>query len=174
MAIDKAIWHYEVPDYPKELPNEQGGVHIAFFFRWMAENGFAGAELNEEYPAIQMKLKLNMLDAFEILMNFFDGTIMAEDFSEDGARFANAYYLEKELYSREYGNYLEDYEALMPQLEHLEGFEKFYQVVKYSEENYQMVKQQIDQRFAEYESWLSEQNNQEDDSIKSEINEVQG
>ncbi|MGX6962541.1 hypothetical protein [Vagococcus xieshaowenii] len=157
MAIDKAIWHYEVPDYPKELPNEQGGVHIAFFFRWMAENGFSGSELNEEYPAIQMKLKLTMLDAFDILMTFFDGTIMAEDFNETGARFANAYYLEKELYSRDYGNYLEDYEALMPSLKHLEGFETFYQGVIYSEENYQIVKKLIDQRYEEYETWLNQQ-----------------
>ena len=171
MAIDKAIWHYEVPDYPKELANEQGGVHIAFFFRWMAENGFAGEELKDEYPAIQMKFKLGMLNAFEILMTFFDGTIMAEDFSEDGARFANAYYLEKELYSRDYGNYLEDYETLMPKLEHLSGFETFYQAVKYSEENYQIVKQQIDQRFAEYELWLKEQDDNVSDIGKNEVEE---
>ena len=157
MAIDKAIWHYEVPDYPKELPNEQGGVHIAFFFRWLGENGFAGSELLEEYPALQMKLKLRMLDAFEILMNFFEGTLMAEDLNEAGARFANAYYLEKELYSREYGNYLEDYEAVMPRLEHLEGFDNFYQAVKFTEENYLVVKEMIDKRYAEYEEWLREQ-----------------
>lgn len=169
MAIDKAIWHYEVPDYPKELANEQGGVHIAFFFRWMVENGFAGEELKDEYPAIQMKFKLGMLSAFDIFITFFDGTIMVEDFSEKGGQFANAYYLEKELYSRDYGNYLEDYEALMPQLEHIPGFETFYQAVKYSEENYQIVKQQLDKRYEEYEEWLKEQSDHPSEIEKNEV-----
>lgn len=157
MAIDKTSWHYEVPDYPKELANEQGGVHIAFFFRWMIENGFAGDELLAEYPALQTELRIGTVDAFVLLNDFLDGTILEEDFTASGAQFARAYYLEKELYSREYGNYLEDYETLMPSLEKLAGFEKFYQSVVYSETNYEKLKKMIDQRYSEYQGWLKEQ-----------------
>lgn len=157
MTIDQSAWHYEVPDFPRELADEQGGVHIAFFLRWMIENGFSGAELQEEYPDIQNKVKNNRLDAFNILTVFFDGVLLEEDFTSEGARFANAYYLEKETFSQKNGNYLEDYETIMSQLEHIKGFEKIYQGVIYNEFNYKKVKEFIDKRFRAYQQWLKKE-----------------
>ncbi|MGX6978583.1 DUF7832 domain-containing protein [Vagococcus elongatus] len=154
MTIDQSAWHYEVPDFPRELANEQGGVHIAFFLRWMIENGFSGAELQEEYPDIQKKVKENEIEAFDLLTVFFDGVLLEEDFTPEGARFANAYYLEKETFSRANGNYLEDYEGIMPQLEHIKGFERIYQGVIYNESNYEEVKKTVDRRFKAYQKWL--------------------
>lgn len=160
MAFDKIQWHYEVPDFPKNLANEQGGVHIAFFFQWMLENNFAGEELLEKYPNIQEGIQQGTIDALTLLNGFLDGQLLEEDFNSAGIRFANVYYLEKETYSREYGNYLEDYEKLLTKLEHLEGFESMYQGIIFHQKNYGKVKKIIDQRYQEYLGWLKNHPNE--------------
>ena len=37
-VYDKAKWHYDSKDMPKELPAISGATHIAFFVRWCVEN----------------------------------------------------------------------------------------------------------------------------------------
>lgn len=37
-SIDKADWHNGSGEYPKDLPDENGGTHIGMYFAWIINN----------------------------------------------------------------------------------------------------------------------------------------
>lgn len=148
MAYDKAKWHFDAKDFPKEIAIEQGGVHIAFFYRWMLENNFAGEDLLDDMAEEVAAVKIGKYSALELLFEFNDGVLLAEDFNDDGATFADYYYEGNSKFADNYGDYLSDYSTLT--LQHMQGVEASDYGIIFSEENYKVVKAIIDQRYQEF------------------------
>ena len=148
MAYDKAKWHFDAEDFPKGIEIEQGGVHIAFFYRWMLENDFAGEDLLDDMAEEVEAVKAGKYSALDLLFEFNDGVLLAEDFSESGAAFADQYYEGDTAFAEKHGYYLADYSTLA--LEHMQGVEKSDYGIIFSEDNYTKVKAIIDQRYQEF------------------------
>ncbi|WP_086350666.1 hypothetical protein [Candidatus Enterococcus clewellii] len=148
MAYDKAKWHFEAEDFPKGIEIEQGGVHMAFFYRWMLEKDFAGEDLLDEMIEEVQGVKSGSYSALDLLFEFNDGVLLAEDFSETGVMFADQYYEEGSGFAQRYGSYLTDYGMLT--LKHKDGVEDSDYGILYSDDNYQKVKAIIDQRYQEF------------------------
>ncbi|MGY3778726.1 DUF7832 domain-containing protein [Isobaculum melis] len=148
MAYDKAKWHFDAEDFPKEIDIEQGGVHIAFFYRWMLEQGFAGEDLLEDMLEEVELVKNGKYSALDLLFEFNDGVLLEEDFNTAGMNFANQYYEAETPFAEKYAFYLKDYGEL--DLNYLEGIEASAYGVIYSDENYQKVKKVLDLRYQEF------------------------
>lgn len=134
-AYDKSKWHFDAEDFPQELSTDQGTVHIAFFYRWMLEHQLANTTVIEEddlglYEQL-MKGEITTLDFF---IEFYDGVLIDEDLTEEGAAFASTYY----------DAYLTDYENLPLQL--FDGYDSLYAAI-YNEENYALVARLLEGKF---------------------------
>ncbi|MHC5218254.1 DUF7832 domain-containing protein [Enterococcus sp. LJL128] len=152
MAYDKAKWHFEAEGFPENVGIEQGGVHIAFFYRWMIENGFSGYDMLEETAEEVELVKAGKYSALKLLFEFCDGVLLEEDFNDSGASFATQYYNTKTAFSDAYSSYLEDYACLT--LSHMNGLENTDYGILFIDDNYQKVKAIINQRYQEYLSFI--------------------
>ncbi|WP_456304931.1 DUF7832 domain-containing protein [Commensalibacter communis] len=151
MSYDKAKYHYGVDDFPEELPVTQGGVHMAFFYCWMLEKGFAGEDLLEDGADLLVKIHQETEDysVLDLLFDFNYGGLMDEDFNQEGAEFADAYYDDTSVFSKKYGSYLQDYSGL--DLDLLEGAkEQRYYYIQFSDQNYEKAKGLLDQRYQQF------------------------
>lgn len=148
MAYDKAKWHFDAADFPKGIEIEQGGVHIAFFYRWMLESNFAGEDLMDGMAEEVQSVREGNHSALDLLFEFNDGVLLAEDFDAAGAAFADQYYEGNTMFADKYSSYLADYGTLT--LEYLVGVEESDYGIIYSDENYQKVKEIIDRRYQEF------------------------
>ncbi|MFY0520966.1 hypothetical protein ACOMCU_24545 [Lysinibacillus sp. UGB7] len=147
MAYDKAKWHFDAEDFPSNLAITQGGVHIAFFYRWMLENDFASDELFEDAKEEKNLIKAGQYSVLNFLFEFLDGVLLDEDLNDSGADFANHYYEDK----NNFGHYLSDYSHL--DFEHLPDMDDRLYGVMYSEANYKKVKEVMDRRYKEFLTW---------------------
>ncbi|WP_271789499.1 DUF7832 domain-containing protein [Commensalibacter communis] len=85
----------------------------------------------------------------DLLFDFNDGGLMDEDFNQEGAEFADAYYDDTSVFSKKYGSYLQDYSGL--DLDLLEGAkEQSYYYIQFSDQNYEKVKGLLDQRYQQF------------------------
>ncbi|MEJ7666788.1 MAG: hypothetical protein WKG07_48425 [Hymenobacter sp.] len=50
MAFDKMDWHYGSENFPKHLPDENGGTHIGMYLAWIIENKMIGTLHQEDSP----------------------------------------------------------------------------------------------------------------------------
>lgn len=151
MAYDKAKYHFDADDFPEELPITQGGVHTAFFYRWMLEKGFAGEDLRKDGADLLSKINEEEKDysVLDLLFDFNDGSLIDEDFNQEGAEFADAYYDDTARFSKKYGSYLQDYCNL--DLAFLEGAkEESYYYIHFSDQNYEKVKVLLNQRYQQF------------------------
>lgn len=140
MVYDKAKWHYE-GDFPEGLDKYQGYVHTGMFVGWLLDNGLMSDEFKDDLgPEIALFRKRELTGA-QIFQRCCDGTLLPEDISELGNRFTAAYF------NLETGQYLADYEKTLGQ-----ALPSLYHVAD-TWENYDQLKQVIDQRFA---SWKQE------------------
>lgn len=57
-VYDKAKWHYESKDMPKDLPAIAGATHIAFFVRWCVENDLMSREIEEDCAEELLQIKI--------------------------------------------------------------------------------------------------------------------
>ena len=91
MAYDRADWHYG-GDYPKGLPPENGGTHIGMFLAWCIINNLQGSFHDEESPASLQAVRERSMTGREFLFKECDEKFWEEDLSDEGNRFAHAYY----------------------------------------------------------------------------------
>ena len=68
-VYDKAKWHYDSKDMPKDLPAIAGATHIAFFVRWCVENDLMSREIEEDCAEELQQIKNKELDCRDF---FFD------------------------------------------------------------------------------------------------------
>jgi hypothetical protein len=109
MAYDRADWHYD-GDYPKELPDSNGGTHIGMFLAWAINNKLiSDFHLNESKQSIDNVLQRKNTGR-EFLEIECDGKFTDEELNEEGNAFTK-YYYESNMYFDDYcdslGNELE-------------------------------------------------------------------
>ena len=101
MKYDDASWHYG-GNFPKDQPEENGGIHIALFLKWCFIKGWAGELHTEEEPGAVAAVVRSELSATEFLFKYCDGKFTDEDLNEEGNAFAMQYYGDDGLYLDDY------------------------------------------------------------------------
>lgn len=91
MKYDDASWHSD-GDFPRDLPPEAGGTHIAMFFARALLRGLGSAFHTTERPEILAALSSRQQTPNRVFMGHCDGKLIADDLSEEGNAFATSYY----------------------------------------------------------------------------------
>ena len=105
MILDDASWH-SGGDFPDHLPPEAGGTHIGLFLAWMLLNGQGGESRADGFGELAQRTQT----PGAWFMAQCDGKLMAEELSDEGNRFAAAYYLyDEEGHEDGEPSYLPDY-----------------------------------------------------------------
>jgi hypothetical protein len=139
MKYDDASWHYG-GNFPKDLPIEAGATHTGMFVVWALLSGLGGDIHVTDFPDEIPKLHSRSITPGEFFLSTCDGKFTDEDLNEEGNAFAQAYFDFKK------GNYLKDYnDTLGRDLKSL-----YY--VKDTWGNYDLLKSQLDRRFADWKS----------------------
>jgi hypothetical protein len=138
MAYDKMDWHYG-GNFLDEFPQENGGTHIGMFLAWAIIHRLSGEFHDEESPDALTAVIERQMTGREFLLRMCDERFWEEDLSDDGNRFASAYYAGTD--GNAYGPYIDDYEAILgsryPTLYHTAD----------SWENYDLIAEQISRRY---------------------------
>ena len=77
-VYDKAKWHYESKDMPKDLPAIAGATHIAFFVRWCVENDLMSREIEEDCAEELLQIKNKELDCRDFFFDDMDGVLTSD------------------------------------------------------------------------------------------------
>lgn len=127
VKYDDAEFH----DPDGNLEEEFAAAHIALFLRWCVERNLISKHLEEKSGDELAKARSGAITYTEFLLCSCDGKLIAEDFSEEGNRFATAYY----------DDYLRDYSTIcgFPSYSHTEA-----------EHDYAAVSVVLDRRLAEF------------------------
>ncbi|QEL13753.1 DUF7832 domain-containing protein [Limnoglobus roseus] len=143
MAIDRADWH-SGGDFSAELPSENGGTHIGMFLAWPILNGLQGEFHDEESSEDLEAVRGRTMTGRDFLFRSCDGKFWEEDLSEEGNKFAAAYYSGEG--GQGYGEYIKDYQGALahslPSVYHVED----------SWANYDVIAPVIDWRFSEWKA----------------------
>ena len=118
MAYDRADWHYG-GDFPKDLPPEAGGTHIGMFLAWAITRELEGLFHREESAASLQAVRERRMTGREFLTKECDEKFWAEDLSDEGNAFAEAYY-QKDGAASYLADYEEAFGAGRPSLYHVE------------------------------------------------------
>lgn len=151
-TYDKAKWHWGAEDAPEDLPQENGGTHIAFILRWCIEKGFYSEEFLEDFSECIDGIKSGGLDCREFFISGMDGSFSSEDLNEEGQVFLNEYYTnENTEFAKKFSWYLADYEKILNNLSREKNSkDDSYFYIDNSNENYVIVKKIIDKRYEEF------------------------
>jgi hypothetical protein len=150
-VYDKAKWHWGAKNAPTDIPQENGGTHIAFFLRWCIEKDFYSEEMEEDFSNEIASVKSNdgKTDCRRLFVLDMDGVLSTDELSTEGNQFAMAYYTSSETeFAKAYGEYLNDYGKFVKRI--LDDSDNAYYYVENSEANYQKVKKIIDKRYSEF------------------------
>lgn len=113
MKYDDASWHYG-GDFPAGLPPAAGATHIGMFLAWMLLNGHGG----KGHEGALGPLRLREISPGGWFLKHCDEKLTDEDLSDEGNRFAEAYYLHEESRFEEgEPSFLMDYMNLFPDAE---------------------------------------------------------
>jgi hypothetical protein len=108
---DDASWHYD-GDFPKDLPHEAGGTHIAMFVAWAALNGMAGAIHKDDFAKDLALLRDRKITPGAWIFQVADGKFSDQDLNDEGNAFAGSYFETPD--GKAVSPYLEDYERCFP------------------------------------------------------------
>ncbi len=136
---DNAKTHF-LGNFPENLPIEQAYVHIGIYLGWVIDN-----ELYSDYFEDEAEVQILRFQRKEIsctiLSELWDGYLGYELFSKQGNMFSY-YYYGGGLYRRDYDDVLvKD----LPSIYHVDD----------SWENFQLMKDRIDVRFADWKKMIS-------------------
>lgn len=136
IVYDKAKWHYDALDYPKELSPHQAFVHTGMFLAWIVERDLRGEEIagmDDELASVKERT-MTGADLFEVC----DGVFADDMLNDEGNAFTRAYF------DCEVGPYWADDEATLatdlPSLYHVTD----------TWQNYDTLKPVVDRR---YDAW---------------------
>lgn len=139
-SIDRADWHYG-NDFPKSLPEENGGTHIGMYLNWIIDNDLIGEiHIIESKNGIE-KVKTGEITGRDFLFDYCDGKFWNQELNELGLEFTESYYSSNK-YFRDYSNVL------------AKDLDNIYEV-KDNRQNYTIIKEKLDQRF---KKWNSQKN----------------
>lgn len=151
-VYDKAKWHYESKDMPKDLPAIAGATHIAFFVRWCVENDLMSREIEEDCAEELLQIKNKELDCRDFFFDDMDGVLTSDELNTKGKQFAAAYYhSDKTKFAKKFGYYLADYDNWVKnKLGSQYNPDTSYFYVENSEENYNEIKEICNKRYSEF------------------------
>lgn len=132
-VYDKAKYHYD-GEYPEGLPEEQAFVHTGMFLGWIIDNDLCSEEFKNEAKDQIEAFKGREITGADVYAHW-DGCLLSDMLSDQGNKFAEAYYL---------GEYLDDYDELLTA-----ELPSIYQAEN-TWENYEKIKRRIDQRYKEF------------------------
>ena len=136
VVYDKAKYHRESVELAG-LDEVQAEVHTAFFLGWLIDNDLVSDEMRSECPDLLAEYKLRKKTAIDVY-GFWDCCLVDDMLSDDGNAFAQSYFD----FAR--GQYLADYaDTLLNELP-----SEFH--VPYTWENYAIIGERIDRRYAEW------------------------
>ena len=90
MKYDDASWHYE-GDFPQELPEKQGGVHMGMFLAWAIHNNLTSETHSNDWIEDLESVKKKELTGTSYLFKCCDGKLLESDLTEEGKLFADYY-----------------------------------------------------------------------------------
>lgn len=132
VVYDKAKFHYE-GRYPGDLPRDQAYVHIGIYFGWSCERGLISDMVAADFEPELRRFRQREITAPR-LFRLLGGTLASDMLSEKGNVFTAAYYRQKYV-----DDYLEVLGGTLPTLYHVAD----------NWENFDRMKQRLDQRFGE-------------------------
>ena len=115
-------------DFPATSPKEYDGTHIALFVKWCFIKGWAGQLHLDESPEDVAQVVNGEMPATEFLFKNLDGKFTDEDLTEEGNRFASAYYGEKSDYLTDYATAFGPLLYMAPESDH--DFARFSQMME--------------------------------------------
>lgn len=142
MAYDRADWHYG-GNFPKGVPDENGGTHIGIFLAWAIINKLEGELHQEDSIEALESVRKRKITGRDFLFEQCDEKFWEEDLNEFGNAFAKHYYGD----GGESGLYFEDYINVLCG----EDEQNFY-YVEDTWENFDKLEPFISQRFEEWKS----------------------
>ena len=139
-SIDRLDWH-SGNDFPKDLPEINGGTHIGMYLNWIIDTDLIGElHIKESIDGIE-KVKAKTITGRDFLIDYCDGKFWDEELNEIGQAFTKDYY-SSDKYFDDYANILgSDVESIY----HVEN----------NTQNYELIKQTLDNRF---EKWKNGRN----------------
>ena len=140
MIYDKIDWH-SGNNFPKELPYENGGIHIGMFISWIINNDLVGLLHIENSKESIIRVKNRLMTGKEFLIKECDGKLWSEDLNKEGNSFSNFYYATE----KGYGQYIDDYSVVFNDYETLYNVEDNW-------ENYNKIEHIISKRFREWKA----------------------
>ncbi len=150
---DDASWHYG-GDFPEDLPDENGGIHIGIYLAWCINSDLISDFQKEESQEDIAKVKNREMTGAEFLMANCDGKFTDEDLTDEGNSFTEDYYQDDTDFAENHATYLDDYQKLAGLFykENNVALESFYHV-KDSWDLYDAVAPALDKRFAEWKAY---------------------
>jgi hypothetical protein len=136
VVYDKAKYHRESVELAG-LDEVQAEVHTAYFLGWLIDNDLLSDEMRNECAELLADYKSRKKTAIDVY-GWWDCCLVDDMLSDDGNAFAQFYF------DFENGQYLADYADLLVQ----DLPSEFH--VPYTWENYEIIRLQIDRRYAEW------------------------
>ncbi len=134
IVFDKADWHSD-GEFPDDLDAYQAFVHTGLYLGWIIDTGLCSEEFLDDSVDEIGEFKARKMTGPGVYQSV-DGVFMDEMLSPEGIEFTEAYF------DFEKGKYIPDYEKLflgeLPTMYHVQD----------TWENYDLLKSQIDKRFA--------------------------
>lgn len=134
IVFDKAKWH-SGGEFPDDLDEDQAFVHTGLFLGWVIDTGLCSQEFTEDSADEIGEFTARKMTGPGVYESV-DGVFMDEMLNPEGIDFAIDYF------DFEQGKYLSDYETVLlgdlPTMYHVQD----------TWENYNLLKPQIDKRFA--------------------------
>ncbi|MFC5406339.1 hypothetical protein [Cohnella soli] len=161
MAYDRIDWH-SGGDFPKDLPEESGGIHIGMFLAWLACENMLGDFHREESADETKRLKNREITGLQFLIDACDSKLWEEDLNDNGNAFTVDYYDEKSQFAQQNGSFLQDYCDVFNRHAEAHGFEypSVYHVGN-TWENFDRLKPILDQRFSQWQVWSADPANRQ-------------
>lgn len=150
---DDASWHYG-GDYPENLTDENATTHIGMFLNWCINNNLLSEELAEDSEDERESVKRREMTGAQFLIDLCDEKFSAYDLNELGNSFTRDYYEDDTDYTKKYNSFANDYSETFDKKAEEQNFEyeSFYHVED-TFENYDLIKEVIDQRFHEWKEY---------------------
>lgn len=146
VVYDKAKWHYD-GDYPSDLDQSHAFIHSGLFLGWVVEHDMLDSEFLNDIGGSDGEIgqfKSRQVTAPK-LFGLWDGALVDYMLNEEANAFAQSYF------DFQTGQYLKYYDRLLSH-----GLLSIYHVED-TWENYDLIKRQIDKRFAEWKKKQTKQ-----------------
>ncbi|KKU66549.1 MAG: hypothetical protein UX89_C0022G0017 [Parcubacteria group bacterium GW2011_GWA2_47_16] len=140
ILYDKAEYHFDADDWPKDVPAHQAYVHTGMFLSWIIDKDLFNKEFFDDFQeqkAVEA-CKNRVITGAQIYEEVLDGVLTNDALNAEGNDFAK-YYFDTNNWP-----YLKDYMEVL-----CKGLPSEYHV-KDTWENYDKLKQRIDENYSKW------------------------